>query len=182
MKAMKKNLIGDPLNYNQGLTLIELLIVLMMLSFVLFIGYSLYFLGVKSFTSGINKSDAQFEARKALQTITTNARTTTKVRLLNALPGTLNAGYQYFYIDNGLLKTDTSTTDPQVIAGIAGQVEFTDVDFTSPAKGLLRIELDYEAGEGSNLQTNNIFTEIKLLNMQSMDLASTGDNVLEIKQ
>jgi hypothetical protein len=61
------------------------------------------------------------------------------------LPGTLNAGYQYFYIDNGLLKTDTSTTDPQVIAGIAGQVEFTDVDFTSPATGLLRIELDYEA-------------------------------------
>ena len=185
----------NDINYffnSKGVTLIELLIVLMMISFVLFIGYSLYFLGIKSFTTGMDRSDAQFESRKAMEFITKEVQTARKgtVYLDNTNPDTdLN---KYIYIDTvttnptyGMLMYDDGVHDPVVKAGIAGKVIFTSIAFSAPAKGILRVSLTAEGSTNTNTQSFDLSSDIKLLNYSSFNpdgsFPSESYSVLEVR-
>lgn len=177
---------------SRGITLIELLIVLMMISFVLFIGYSLYFLGIKSFATGMDRSDAQFECRKAMEFITKEAQTAYKgtVFLYNTNPNT--EGNKYIYIDKvttnptyGMLMYDEGVHDPVVKAGIADKVIFTSIAFSAPTKGILRVSLTAEGNSSTNTQSFDLSSDIKLLNYSTFNpdgiFPSSSYSVLEIR-
>lgn len=177
---------------SQGITFIELLIVLVIISFILFIGYSMYFLGLKSYSTGIGRSDAQFEIRKAMQFISKAAQTSYKgtVFLYNTNPNT--NGYKYIYVDMvstsptyGMLMYDDGVNNPIIKAGIANQVTFTSIAFSAPAQGILRVSLTTAGGKYPNTQNYDISSDIKLLNFTTFNpsgsFPSSNYTVLEIR-
>lgn len=185
----------NDINYffnSKGVTLIELLIVLMMISFVLFIGYSLYFLGIKSFTTGMDRSDAQFECRKAMEFITKEVQTAYNGTVYLDNTNSNTDGYKYIYIDTvttnptyGMLMYDNGVNDPVVKAGIADKVIFTSITFSAPTQGILRVSLTAEGSTSTNTQSFDLSSDIKLLNYSTFnpDGSFPGNSytVLEIR-
>lgn len=177
---------------SRGMTLIELLIVLMMISFVLFIGYSLYFLGIKSFTTGMDRSDAQFECRKAMEFITKEVQTAYNGTVYLDNTNSNTDGYKYIYIDTvttnptyGMLMYDNGVNDPVVKAGIADKVIFTSITFSAPTQGILRVSLTAEGSTNTNTQSFDLSSDIKLLNYSSFNpdgsFPSESYSVLEVR-
>ena len=184
MKVFNQQIKAKP---SSGMTLIELLLVMLMISFVLAVAYTIYFLGAKSFTSSNNRSDAQYECRQAVNFITGQARIAGKykVEFLSAYPNTAGDTNDYIFIDKNNLLGDVAlndnlliykhgTVDPVVKAGINQQVNFTQLSFSSPAAGVLRITAETTAGTGVNRQTHLINSDIKLLNYPDFPSGQSG--------
>jgi len=95
---------------NRGVTLIELIIALALLSTVLGMGYSFFSFGNLSFNKGEDQSNIQRDIRLFSDFITNQVRYSTEVELLDSIDSPLLEGYNYIYLND---KTLTYNTEPK---------------------------------------------------------------------
>jgi prepilin-type N-terminal cleavage/methylation domain-containing protein len=101
----------------RGLSLIELVIALALLSTVLAVGYSFYFFGTNAFASGESRSNMQRDLRQVSDMVTRNIRNASNINVVNSVT---NDTYQYIYLSNKAIMHRQSDgnvrtlTDPHV--------------------------------------------------------------------
>ncbi|QGG46576.1 PilW family protein [Heliorestis convoluta] len=100
-RSTKKNYIRN----NKGVTLVELLVGIALLSLVMTLGYSFYFFGYNSFATGEVRSDVRQNIRFAADFITQELTYATHVQVLSFIPDEdfLEDDYHYIYVKEGQL-------------------------------------------------------------------------------
>ena len=144
-----------------GVTLIELIATLAILSIVLVAAYSISFFGSKSFNDDGIKSDIQTNLRDASQYITKEMRYCSNVTILDSVPSTFDTGKEYIYVNSdGVLMHCKGGVPTRLPASISSKV-----------KAKLQFEKrDYETlyfkipGEQGN-QKYTLDSVVKLLNI-----------------
>jgi prepilin-type N-terminal cleavage/methylation domain-containing protein len=87
----------------RGVTLIELIVALAILTVIIAVGFSFYFFGSKTFSRGETIASIQFDVRMSTDFITREVRNATEVELIS-IPGTFDTNYHYIYIEGAKLK------------------------------------------------------------------------------
>ncbi|MCM0650755.1 Ig-like domain-containing protein [Clostridium swellfunianum] len=118
---------------NSGITLIELIITLAIVSLVIAMTFSMNIFANNTFSKGIKKSDVQSTLRLAADYVTKQLRFSGEVELLPAKPADLDSDTEYIYIDsstgslihysNGVYKTIINSS-----GGISTNIEFQQQD------------------------------------------------------
>lgn len=85
----------------KGITIIELLIVLALISLVMSLIFPQFFFGMFTFARGESHSQIQFELRMAGNEITKLVRNATEIEITSTRT---NDGYEYLWIENETLK------------------------------------------------------------------------------
>lgn len=83
----------------QGVTLVELLLVLSLLGMVLGIAYSIHFFGTISFSRGSQQAAMQQEARFLAKVLSDEIRFAHNIKLLNAVPEEVESNYAIIFMD-----------------------------------------------------------------------------------
>ncbi len=106
---IKKNTPGVIAN-NRGITLIEMLLTLAMLSMVLMVGFSIHHFGSNAFHMGEERAQVRFNVRMAADFITQELRYATHVKVLASVPSesSFDDEYRYIYVQDGLFKYRTA--------------------------------------------------------------------------
>lgn len=143
------------LRNSRGVTLIELIIALALLSMVLAVGYNYYFFENKTYTIGSNQSNVQRDIRLASDFITREVRNAIELELVSS--PTIGDGYNYIYL-NGLVLMHDSTpkTDP-IISQLELKIKKVDNN-----KNYLEFIIQGNEGE----QTYKINTKVQLNNIK----------------
>ncbi len=158
----------------KGLSLVELLVGMAILSIVLAFGFLFYSFGVETFSKGGKNSDSRQNIRLAANFITQELRYATHVELLDEIPSTFLTDYNYIYVD------DVKDEDGNVIYRAlhykkANTVEIGYVYFDSIAQGVVledvffALNLDEDKGFlefaiSSNEENFSIKSKISFLN------------------
>ena len=110
---------------NRGITLVELVIGMGLLSLVIAVAYSLYFFGTTSFQTGANRVDLQQNARLMADFITDEVRLAREVEILGAVPESLDPEYHYIYLDGSAVKHSISgAAAVEKFSNISQKVDF----------------------------------------------------------
>ncbi len=93
------------INNSKGVTLIELVITLAILSIVLLGIYGFFRVGSNSFMIGSRQYRSQSDVRLAIEAISKEIRYATEVKLLSTIPSSIGIDdkYNYFYVKDGSL-------------------------------------------------------------------------------
>jgi prepilin-type N-terminal cleavage/methylation domain-containing protein len=141
---------------NKGLSLVELLVALSLVSMVILVVMSMSLLGLRSFDKGINQTDVQYEVRRASAKISETLR--------NAIA-----------IDT---STSSSITGPMIIAD-----ELNNLDSTctvTVANNVLTLYLRAEKKDVTNDTVSYELSTDILLNNYPFNITSPSINVTEI--
>ncbi len=92
-------MVFNQLNSRKGVTLIEMLIVLGLISVVISVAASMFLFGLKTFAHGNAQYGIQSDVRLASDYIQKQVRYATSVEVIDA-PSIYDAGYSYIYFDD----------------------------------------------------------------------------------
>jgi prepilin-type N-terminal cleavage/methylation domain-containing protein len=97
------------LQNQKGISLAELIVVMALLSMVLALGYSYYFFGSRTFSTGESQSNMQRDIRQSASFITSELRYATSIEMVGTPTPTSGDGYHYISIEGSRIKhTDTT--------------------------------------------------------------------------
>ena len=98
------------ISYNQsGLTIVEMLVALTLLSIVLAMGYSYFFFGNTTFNKGEAQSNMQRDIRQTAAFITAEVRYATEIEMIDTPTPSSGDGFHYISIEGSRIKyTDPS--------------------------------------------------------------------------
>lgn len=110
-KPWSKTIISD----TRGITMIEMLLVLAILSMVAVSGFSLYYSGSQAFRMGEERAQARLNVRMAADFISRELPYATHVKVLSSIPegAALDEEYQYIYVQDGSLLHLAAGGSPQ---------------------------------------------------------------------
>ena len=145
---------------NKGLTLIELLITLGLISMMLSVVFLLYSFGYKSFVLADNKHNAKFAANRTAAVISQNLRLATEVTVFENVPAA-QENYYMIYLQSGKIKYKDGNNAAQDLGNY--DVNFQSVQFTPGNDGNNILEFSLTA-EDSNKSYTLIF-EVFLVNL-----------------
>lgn len=176
---------------NSGLSVVELLVALALLSIFLSMGFTFYLFGVRSFDTGERQSDVQQNARLAGDFITKELRVAERVIIFDEYDGDINEiNVQAIndVVDEGIIEdyliyfiflkdgdifyqkiTDTNNPDPaEVLGAISDRINFG-LDFTvSPDEdNIIAFTLSAEDQETGRVYSFD--TEVLVLNTSSIE-------------
>ncbi|OPA80248.1 hypothetical protein BVG16_05775 [Paenibacillus selenitireducens] len=95
----------------KGLTIIELLAAIVLLTIVLSLAFSSYAFGVKSFQRANEQSELQDQVRIVSHVITSKLRYASEVELLSSCPTNLTEGFNYICMNSNKKTIDLHTYD-----------------------------------------------------------------------
>ncbi|UNK16088.1 prepilin-type N-terminal cleavage/methylation domain-containing protein [Paenibacillus sp. N3/727] len=157
----------------KGLTLVELLASIVLLTIVASLAFSAYKFGVNAFQRANEKSELQDEVRIASHVITSKIRFASEVQLLNACPATFEPGFNYICINpNGRSGRsieehvyDTASashvTRKIVTENLKDPITYT-VEFGKTSSSILA----YKIISNKNQQRFEVNSEVSLLNIE----------------
>ena len=154
---------------NRGITLVELVIGMGLLSIVIALAYSLYFFGTTSFQTGANRVDLQQNARLMADFITEEIRLAIKVDILAEAPESLDAQYHYIYLEGNTVKHSVSgATAVEKFSAISRKVDF-DLEFLKSSDEIDEI-LEFTVTARYGDRDYAVKTEVLILNMQGSSI------------
>lgn len=162
-----KRTIQKLINSQRGMTLVELLVGIALLSAVLAIGYTAYSFAYNSFTRGEARSDVRQNVRLAADFITQELRYATHVRVFNAIPalsdfapGGDHEGYKSIYVDNGSFKyVNSEGNEESPFSSIDGRITLYNLSFNLTEGMFLEYEVKHTSGDGYGIDS-----KLKFLN------------------
>jgi prepilin-type N-terminal cleavage/methylation domain-containing protein len=161
----------------KGVTLVELLIVLALISVVSIIAFSFYFFGVRTFAKGESQSQAQYDIRMASTFVTREVRNAVSFQLV-PIPTTYASGFEYLYIKNNQLihynGTAITKTD-----GIITSHSFTltsVTDSNNKPRNILKISL------GATVDNQNYATDTEVVLNNIKTLPASSDVAIKYKK
>lgn len=161
MKSVTKN--------NKGITLIELIVVMAIMSLIFGAVFSVYLAGQRTFTKTRNQVDVQQNLRRVTNEIVKELAFARDWELLENIPTSFNPSYNYIYVENQILYIRRSG-DLEVF----DEIEYT-ISLTKTLDSLLGLRLE------GRLNDHYFFieTEIRKLNEGVFtDRGSTSDRIL----
>lgn len=165
----------------RGLTLLELIIAMGILSIVLMCIYSLFGFGNTTFTRGTRQSDIQSSIRLASDYITQQIRYSTEMKILDdaAIPSLADIepyeNYIYFDSTNNTITHINKYFTKTIPIGHPGSIEFTSL---SPFK-LLKFDIQAEnRGQSYNINSEVISMNLHL-NARGAITGTTGNTALK---
>ncbi|MBU5444992.1 PilW family protein [Paenibacillus sp. MSJ-34] len=156
----------------KGITLIEVLAGMVLLSLVLGLAVSAYAFGVGAFDSANRRSELQDNVRLASMALTNELRYAEKVELLAACPSSLEAHYNYICLDSGAAaivqhryNESSSTHDTGLLADThASRPAIYQLEFNKDLTA--NTLLTYTIKADSDRNTFEVATNISLLNIE----------------
>lgn len=154
----------------KGLTLIELLATIVILTIVASLAFSAYKFGVNAFQRANEKSELQDEVRIASHVITSQIRFASEVQLLNACPKSFDLGFNYICfnsndssIEEHVYDTASAThvTRRIVTKNVKDPITFS-VEFGKTSSSILA----YKIISNKNQQRFEVNSEVSLLNIE----------------
>lgn len=170
-------------NNKKGVTLIELILVLAILTIVIGSAYSLFSFGSKTFTGGSKQYNAQNSTRLIVDYITKEIRFATDLSVqsvsLSENQITDNEHYSYIYIKNGSLHHSlydlaTNSRNSRVLQG---DISEANSSFNKINNSTLGITM---TSNGNN-QEYFIDTEVNLPNFKLMSASINGTSDLALR-
>lgn len=159
----------------KGVTLIELLAALVLLSLVLSLAVSAYNFGMHSFQRTTQRSDLQDHVRIISHTITNELRYANEAKLLDSCPApaSLKAGYDYICLSSDGTSIDqmqdaggTHDIWSVVAASLKDSVTY-DLEFNIDSGSSSLLNYTIESRNGN--QTFHVETKLSLLNMELLE-------------
>lgn len=153
---------------NKGITLIELLITLAILSIVIMITFSMHTFGNNTFNTGSKQSEVQSNLRLASNYITKVLRYSSNVEILATMPVTPDTSKEYIYCDSGSLK-HYSVGNIKTITSSADSLT-TNIEFQEQDPQTVYFKLDSTLkGESYSIDST-----VVSLNIASKSIIGTG--------
>lgn len=159
----------------KGVTLIELLAALVLLSLILSLAVSAYNFGMNSFHRTTQRSELQDNVRLISHTITSELRYANEVKLLDSCPSSadLMEGYSYICLSSDGASIDqmqyaggTHETSSIVAANQKDSVTY-DLEFKIDSSNSSLLSYTIESRTGN--QTFHVETKLSLLNMELLE-------------
>lgn len=178
---MKKSLLSL-LRNERGLTLVELLIGLAILTIVLSVGYTFYFYGYNTFKVGESRSYVRQYTRLSADFITQELRYASYVKICNTIPGDgeFDPGFKYIYVKDNILKhrdfIDSDGSERTVLDAISDGIVLENLELHVVEDDILQYKI--KNGEDDDYE---IETKVKILNLPSGDQIhqiGSGDKIL----
>jgi prepilin-type N-terminal cleavage/methylation domain-containing protein len=153
------------LKTNKGVTLIELIVSLMILSIALLIAYSLFFFGNRTFSKGVDQFNVQSNIRLASDYITSQIRYATDIQILGSMDSNkisdpfnaIDAYENYIFYDGERIVRLSKYSSNSFLIGTGGEVTFSS---TSPGE-----ILNFTVSGVDSQQNYHIDSEVKPLNL-----------------
>jgi prepilin-type N-terminal cleavage/methylation domain-containing protein len=143
-----------------GVTLVELLVTVAIMSIVMSLIFGLYVFSIKTFKQAQTNSKNQFEVRMAAEFITKELRYATSAEILNSVPAPSANFYDiYFKNQNGTIMFNKNGV-PTVPYGLNNVTDFT-LTFSSTGNAI-----NFTIGKAGNTKYN-ITSKVVLLNLPS---------------
>ncbi len=160
----------------QGLSLIELLIALALISLVLIVGYLLYFHAIHSFNTGEARQNLQQNVRHAANFITTELRFASEVTILGPEdPIDEVDGSRYIFISDGFIYlSDESGSLSPVQGVIVDGTTFVEDSLTFNGVGENMLSFAIKAAKDN--QVYHLESEVQPLNL-SQPIAGVNGGV-----
>lgn len=159
------------LDNQNGITLIELLIVIGIMGVVMSLGFSFLMFGTRTFKLSGERADNQFDVRMPTDFVSKEVRYADKVQILTSVPASqpantydiyLDASDQLIYNKNGVITT---------IPGVTGVDDYT---FNVSRTSLNTLE--YKIGK-SGTTKYDVTTQVVILNIEASGIDGTGPGI-----
>lgn len=118
------------LKQNEGLTLVELMVVLSLLGIVLVLGYMYFGFSVQAYEQGEKSAIAQQASRLVSNYVTKELRFANEIEI-NPSTNNFESGYRYVYLENESIKHRDEYGNVKVLADSAGDGMAYHIYFTS---------------------------------------------------
>ncbi|MDW7728824.1 MAG: cadherin-like beta sandwich domain-containing protein [Bacillota bacterium] len=186
---------------NSGLTLIELLIVMVLLVIVLFMGFTFYSYGILTFRYGEKQADIQQNARIVTEFISNSVRTAERVIIIDEYDGEIKeldvsdfpgleieqpgeGFYVYFiFLRDGMIyyqEVDGSGQPAVLLEDISTNLDF-DLQFFKGEKDNI-LSYDLYTAEKSSGRNYSLTTEVLVLNVNKIEDMSVNGGTAIIYQ
>jgi|GEM_PF-1296303 len=160
------------LKNKKGVTLIELIIAIGILSLILMIAFSSNLFGLRVFSRSEVRSNNQFEVRMVTDFIAKQLRFADTIEIITSTPSpTANDGHHYFYMENGSIYYYEDGIGKNV-PGSQGVNDFT-LSFAKNSDDKL---LEFTVGK--NEPGYDIQTEVQILNLKQQVSGTNGIGVI----
>lgn len=168
---------------NNGVTLIELLIVLAIMGFALPLAVNFFLLGTNVFSRGESQSIVQQNVRMASMYINTELRNAQSVEIFDSLPSTLEPEINYIYVDGATIKhvqTDLSinvNVINELSVGFTPEIIF---NISSNDNKLVNYYIGAVDTNPTFERDFSITSEVKPMNIDDADMiqGTSGGNVI----
>ncbi|MDW7673464.1 MAG: type II secretion system protein [Bacillota bacterium] len=159
----------------QGITLVELLVALTLITAVMAVGYSFLIQSVNIFNRGSDQTNLQQNVRIVASHIEEQLRYASGVELTANMPMSPNENKNYIYLQEGVIKFKEAGEEPVNILGESYALVFDELSFT---QGKLPNTLYYKIGAKQRKQEYNLVSELVILNIAEPITGEAGAVVI----
>lgn len=167
------------LNNKNGISLVELLIVLVLISVVLAVGYTFFAFGARAFNIGEARSIVQQNVRTSGDYIARQLRNAFEVQLLDAsfsIPENIDDEFQYIFLnENGAIEHRYK--DGSKILFGSDDVKVINLLFNNPSSGILEYSITAEST--NPVQRYSISSELYIENLDLSNSRIKNINLAE---
>ncbi len=167
------------LRSNKGVTLVELMIVLVLMGIVLTLGYNIYSHSMRTYDAGTKQSNVQQDVSVFSEFITSNLRSAVAVRILASEPASYGNEMEYIIIRaDSVIHRLCDGTEANILGGVEDRIDYDGSGFYPEEDGHGNntnvINLDIKGSIGG--QSYNIKTSATCLNMDSIEAGGIGED------